>query len=322
MTFPVVFVGATRLGLRCLDEMLRMPAIDVVGVVTAPRWFRISYRPEGVHNVLHADFDPLASQAGIPLALVEGKMSDPALLARVRAWSPKLIVVAGWYHLIPRAMREIAPAVGLHASLLPDYSGGAPLVWAMINGEKETGITLFQLDDGMDTGPIVGQLREPIHEDDTIATLYARIEERTLELLRLHLPSIARGEARYTPQDESRRRVFPQRSPEDGRIDWSWPARRIYDFVRAQTRPYPGAYAELQGRRVTVWSAKVKDFLGDPATSAGTVLGVDEDPRYLLIACGYGSTLALMEISVDGADRYAGDWYRALEASASSDVPW
>jgi methionyl-tRNA formyltransferase len=212
---------------------------------------KISYQPQGVTNVLHADFEPVAKDASIPVEILEGNMGNPVLLERVRSWQPALMVVVGWYHMIPRSMRTLAPAVGLHASLLPDYSGGAPLVWAIINGEKETGITLFQLDDGFDTGPIIGQRREPIFDNDTIATLYARIEERGLDLLRTHLPQIARGEAHYTPQDESRRRIFPQRSPEDGRIDWSWSARRVYNFVRAPTRPYPGAFTELAGERLT-----------------------------------------------------------------------
>lgn len=318
MTFPVVFVGSTRLGLRCLQEVLRMPDVNVVGAITAPRTFSISYRPQGVTNVLHADLRPLAAEAQIPLRTLQGRMDDPGLLDWVRALGPKLILVAGWYHLIPRAMRDIAPAVGLHASLLPDYSGGAPLVWAMINGEEKTGITLFRFDDGVDTGPIVGQLPEPIHESDTIATLYARIEERALELVRVHLPVIARGEARYTPQDASRRRTFPQRTPEDGRIDWNWSARRIYDFVRAQTRPYPGAFTESWGRRVTIWSSLVEKTASPRKGSVpGEILGVDEDGEHLLVACGAGTVLRVAEVSVEGSELSAGDWRRAVSTMSA-----
>ena len=93
--------------------------------------------------------------------------------------------------MIPKRWRELAPAYGLHASLLPDYSGGAPLVWTMINGESETGTTLFKMDSGIDSGPIVGQKAEPIWNDDTIATIYERIESREIELIERYLPLLA-----------------------------------------------------------------------------------------------------------------------------------
>ena len=89
-------------------------------------------------------------------------MRDPALLEKVACWKPEAFLVSGWYHMVPRKWRALAPAYGLHASLLPDYSGGAPLVWAMIKGEEKTGITLFQLGDGVDDGPILGQAETPI----------------------------------------------------------------------------------------------------------------------------------------------------------------
>jgi len=162
--------------------------------------------------------------------------------------------------MIPRKWRELAPAYGLHASLLPDYSGGAPLVWAMINGEKKTGITLFQMDEGVDSGPIAGQKEEPIHPDDTIATLYARIEERGLELLRGSLPQIASVTIKLQKQDENKRRVVPQRSPEDGQIDWTMDATYIDRFVRAQTKPYPGAFTTMDSKPLHIWRTAVADL--------------------------------------------------------------
>ncbi|MDH7500554.1 MAG: methionyl-tRNA formyltransferase, partial [candidate division NC10 bacterium] len=227
----LILMASTRFGLRCLEKVLHMPEIEVVGIVTNQPTFSISYRPGGVRNVLYADFRPLASRHGLPLWIMEGGMNEPGLVAQIRKWKPDFMLVVGWYHLVPRVIREIAPAGGLHASLLPDYSGGAPLVWAIINEEKKTGITLFLLSDGVDNGPIIGQVEVPIHFEDTIAALYERVEEAGLQLLEEHLPRIARGEATYTAQDERRRRIMPQRSPEDGLIDWGWPARRIYNFI-------------------------------------------------------------------------------------------
>lgn len=251
----LVFVGASKFGLRCLELVSSLDDVTVKGVLTAPEKFSISYRPEGVTNVLYADVASFARSRKIPCKMLSNGMNDPALLAEVDKWQPEAFLVVGWYHMIPSRWRERAPAYGLHASLLPDYSGGAPLVWAIINGENKTGITLFQMDEGVDSGPIVAQAEETIRGDDTIASLYARIEERGLELLKQFLPVIAKKAAVLSPQDETERRIFPQRSPADGCIDWGQDAQYIERFIRAQTRPYPGAFTTLNGRQLTIWAA-------------------------------------------------------------------
>lgn len=279
----LVFIGSSRFGLRCLELALRLPGIRVVGAVTAPQTFAISYRPEGVTNVLHADVRSLCDAKGIPCVTLERSMREEALYDAVRGWQPDAFLVVGWYHMIPRNWRSLAPAYGLHASLLPDYSGGAPLVWAMINGETKTGISLFQMDDGVDSGPIVGQAEERILDGDTIKTLYSRIEERGLELLKVALPRLATGVADFKIQDESKRRVFPQRSPKDGRIDWTQDAVSIDRFIRAQTRPYPGAYTTLKGESITIWSAsRSSESLSHPV---GTVV---QDRGKYRVCCGSG----------------------------------
>lgn len=182
--------------------------------------FPISYRPESVINVLYADVESYCQRHDIPCAAIQLGMKDEALYIKVSAWQPVAFLVADWYHTIPQRWRDLAPAYGLHASLLPDYSGGAPLVWAMINDEKKTGITFFQFGDGVDSGPVLGQVETEIHDDDTIATLYTRIEELRLALITEHTPARAVGAAVLTPQDESKRYILPQRGPKDGLIDW------------------------------------------------------------------------------------------------------
>lgn len=252
----LVFIGASKFGLRCLMTCIETPDVKIVGIVTAPETFSISYRPTGVTNVLHVDVATVADAHSIPLLTIADSMNDLNLFDDVAEWLPDAFLVAGWYHMIPKRWRDLAPAYGLHASLLPDYSGGAPLVWAMINGESKTGITLFKMDGGVDSGPVAAQAEEPIHDDDTIATLYTRIEDRGLELLRDALPALANNTLTLCPQDERKRRIVPQRSPEDGRIDWNWEMAAIDRFIRAQTRPYPGAYSTLNGKPITIWEAK------------------------------------------------------------------
>jgi methionyl-tRNA formyltransferase len=273
-----------------------LPDVRVAGVVTAPPVFSISYRPTGVINVLHSDIVGYAKTHGLPVALLQQRMNEPALLDAIRAWKPDVFLVVGWYHVIPKSWRELAPAYGLHASLLPDYSGGAPLVWAMINGETKTGITLFQMDDGVDSGPIAEQAEESIHPDDTIATLYARIEDRGLYLLRQALPALASGALVLTPQDETKRCIVPQRAPEDGWINWAQEVIAIDRFVRAQTRPYPGAFSTLAGERFTLWAGQVDTE--SQQESPGLVQKVGSG---YAVVCGHGRII-LKEVTYGGRD--------------------
>ncbi|MBI2747516.1 MAG: methionyl-tRNA formyltransferase [Burkholderiales bacterium] len=291
----LVFIGSSRFGLRCLDLATRFPGVRIAGVVTAKQSFSISYRPEGVTNVLHADVAGYCEAQGLPYMVLENSMKDPALYSTVQTWRPDAFLVVGWYHMIPRSWRALAPAYGLHASLLPDYSGGAPLVWAMINGEKKTGITLFQMDDGVDSGPIVGQLEEHILPSDTIGSLYARIEDRGLDLLGRHLSALVTGSSILRIQDEAARRTFRQRSPSDGWIDWNQDAKVIDRFIRAQTRPYPGAFTSLDdGRRLTIWTATPLDESNDQPPSSVMQVG-----GCFRVQCGQGSLL-LQEVDCEG----------------------
>lgn len=283
----IVFIGASSFGLKCLEAIHRLSAVSVVGVLTNPRTFSISYSDKPITNVLHADFLTWAAQHTLPCHEMVRSMRDEALIEWVRSLQPQLFVVIGWYHMVPQTLRNIAPAIGLHASLLPDYSGGAPLVWAMINGETRTGITLFQMDEGVDSGPIIGQAEEDILATDTIGSLYTRIEERGLELLERHLPELAKGTAALRVQDESARRIFPQRSPSDGWIVWNQDAKAIDRFIRAQSRPYPGAFTSLaDGRRLTIWSTiPLNENNGQSPSS------VRREGNSFLVQCAEGSLL-------------------------------
>ena len=256
----IVFFGATQLGLECCRIIAAEELGELVGIVTIPRTFSISYRPAGVTNVLHADLKPFAVEHGVPCLEIEGKLAS--IPHEVAAMRPDLLLVIGWYYLIPPALRALAPrgCVGVHASLLPKYRGGAPLVWAMIHGESRTGVTLFHFDDGVDTGDVIAQESFEIAREDTIADVLRKSEKACVSVLRSHLPLLARGAAPRVPQDHTAATQFAQRSPEDGAIDWSWSAERIRNFIRAQTRPYPGAFTTIGGKKVRIWSADVEEL--------------------------------------------------------------
>lgn len=303
----IAFVGASKFGLKCLNEVFHMNECEIVGSVTVPQKFSISYQPEGVVNVLYADVESYCKEKKIPCLVMTKGMKDPILLDEVKSWQADIFLVVGWYHLIPKSWLDLAPTYGLHASLLPDYSGGAPLVWAIINGEKKTGITLFKFDKGIDNGPIAGQYETYIYDDDTIATLYARIEELGLELIKNYIPIIASGNAILMPQNEKNRRVFRQRSPSDGLIEWQKSADEIYNFIRAQTKPYPGAFTSLNGIFLRVWSASKIDIQDDYKAFVGEVL---PHSRKTLVKTGRG-ILQLNELNYEGKDM-SGEKFREI----------
>ena len=258
--FRLLFVGASQFGLNCLESILGLNEVEIVGIISNKNSFTISYNKTGVNNVLFVDFEQIALNYSIPFYRMEENMKEKKLLAFIEKCEANWGLVVGWYHMIPSFLLQKFPFAGLHASLLPNYSGGAPLVWAIINGETKTGITFFLFDKGVDSGDIIGQKEVFIGQKDNIKTLYDKIEVVGIELLKENLPLIANGTVVYTKQDESKRRIFPQRKPEDGLIDWSWDAEKIKNFIRAQTKPYPGAYTIIENKKVTIWNADIEEI--------------------------------------------------------------
>jgi methionyl-tRNA formyltransferase len=232
---------------------------NVVGLLSIPREFRISYSPTLVRNVTFRGLEDLAAKHGIPLTYVTKKMNNPEYVAAISALRPDFGLVVGWYHMIPRVIRDLFPkgVAGVHASLLPKYRGGAPLVWAMINGQQKTGVTLFYFADGVDTGDIIAQKVIEISCADTIREVYEKASVVSADLVRELVPLIRQGKAPRCPQNHALATQFPQRKPEDGLIDWTQPAEQIRNFIRAQTKPYPGAFTCLGGKKVIIWDADI-----------------------------------------------------------------
>jgi methionyl-tRNA formyltransferase len=271
----IAFFGATKVGYNCCKQLIEMGQ-DIVGIFTMPREFFISYSKEKpIDNILYEDFHKLAKEYRIPIVEIIKKMSSHEYIETLKRWMPDFILVIGWYYLVPKVIRDMAPlgCAGIHASLLPRYAGGAPLVWAIIRGEQESGASLFYFDDGVDTGDIIAQEKIEIGLNDTIKTVYSKAEDAMLKLLKENIPKIENGIAPRIKQDLTHRTVFPQRKPEDGLIDWGSPSLDIYNFIRAQTSPYPGAFTFAKGQMLTIWEAKLYDFtesIGEP----GQVLGI------------------------------------------------
>lgn len=242
----IVFIGCVAEGRRSLQTLLDMGE-RVAAIFTL--------EPERARTVAGSvPWEDLAERYHIPLHYVRN-VNDPESVELIRRIAPDVVFCVGWTQLLRPPILETPRigCIGFHASLLPRYRGRAPVNWAIIHGEKETGNTMILLDDGVDTGDIIAQRRFPVLDDDTCGTLYENVARSEEEMLREVMPLIHFGQLPRKPQDHAQATVMPRRRPEDGRIDWYRTTRQLHDWVRALTHPYPGAFTSVRGKRVWVW---------------------------------------------------------------------
>jgi methionyl-tRNA formyltransferase len=255
----IVFLGANKIGYKCCKFIIEKNIADIVGILTIPKIFNISYSNTPVKNYLYKNFHIFESKYGIPVIEVTKKMNQ--YQDTIKILKPDFILVIGWYYMVPKSIRDLAPlgCAGIHASLLPNYRGGAPLVWSIINGEKKTGVTFFYLSDGVDNGDIIAQEEFIITKRDNINKILNKAEKASINILKNYLPLIAEGKAPRIQQNNSLATIYPQRKPEDGKIDWSKSIFEIYNFIRAITKPYPGAFTFIENEKIIIWKAQPYD---------------------------------------------------------------
>lgn len=257
----VIFLGCTNFSKQIFESLASIKNLEILALFTIPEEFSISYSSATVKNTNYFDFKEFSKSMGIPLYEVNSqvgkRLSDYKEV--IKELNPDVILVMGWYYMVSRSIRKLAKygAWGIHASMLPDYAGGAPLVWAIIEGRKDTGVTLFQLSDGVDDGDIIKQKLIPINENDTIKDVYEKATEASIEILTSALNEGNR--VKFFPQNKKDIKVYPQRSPSDGLINWNWDIPTIKNFIRAQTKPYPGAWFLIENKKVIIWDADIFD---------------------------------------------------------------
>jgi methionyl-tRNA formyltransferase len=276
-----VWVSFDVIGRDCLDVAAQAGA-NVVGVVTLRG-------PVDPDRSGQCSFDEIAGRLGAQLIETDD-VNSAETLQIVGSLEPQLLFVVGWSQLVGREFIELAGegVFGMHPTLLPRHRGRAPIPWAILAGLARTGVTLFEITDpSADTGPIVGQVVVAIAADETATSLYDLLAGAHLELLRECVPLLLTRAAPRLPQDERRASFWPKRSPADGIIDWETRAPYLYDWVRAQTRPYPGAFTFLGGEKVIVWRARA--VVLDAKAPAGTV--VEQRSDGAVVACGEGALL-------------------------------
>jgi methionyl-tRNA formyltransferase len=301
----IIFCGTPEFAVPALTGLLSNPAFAVQAVVTQPD------RPRGRGQTISSSpVKEAALGAGVCVYQPETVKSDSAYDFFQRL-APEAVVIIAFGQIIPARLIAI-PRLGwinLHASLLPKYRGAAPIAWAIANGESHTGLTTMQIDQGMDTGPILLQSEIGIGAHETAGQLAQRMAESGASLVIQSLEKLGRGELAPRAQDGSQATYAPRLKKEDGRIDWAQPANQIYNRMRGFA-PWPGAYSTFRGQLCHIWgqprptsapdagdAGYAGDELGAPAGTllvrAGTVH----------VICGQRSELELTEVQLEGRRR-------------------
>jgi methionyl-tRNA formyltransferase len=290
----IVFMGTPEFAVPSLEALLSS-GDQVVGVVCQPD------RPKGRgHQLVAPPVKLVAERAGIPV-LQPLKIRTPEFLQTLSSWQPDVIAVAAYGRILHAPILQLPPmgCVNVHGSLLPKYRGAAPVQWAVINGETETGITTMLMDEGMDTGAMLLQAKLEILPEDTAGTLAPRLALLGGRLLIDTLAQLKAGTVVPTKQDDHQATMAPLLKKEDGLIDWTLNATSLANRVRGLS-PWPGAYTFLGDERWNVWKAVTQ--LSGTTNTPGTIVAVNK--QSILVATGNG-LVEIHEIQTANSKRMA-----------------
>ncbi|MBI3320671.1 MAG: methionyl-tRNA formyltransferase [Candidatus Omnitrophica bacterium] len=279
----IVFVGTVAFSRHCLLELLRQPW-DIAAVLTLD--------PEyAERHADYADLSEVTSPRGIPLIRVRD-INHPETVRQIRSLRPDLICVFGWSQVIGRAVLDIPPkgCLGSHPTLLPQHRGHHPIIWALVEGLQESGLTFFYLDEGIDSGDLLWQRPFPITLEDGAASVYRKVEQLASQALAELLPQVAQGCAPRIPQDHRQATYWRRRNEQDGVIRWELPTLQTYNLIRALSRPYVGAQTSLHGANVVMWRSRLPAEPLSPhdmTSPPGTVLSRRNDELLVRTGDGY-----------------------------------
>lgn len=313
----IIFMGTAELSCASLEKIFHDDRFSVIAVVTQPD------KPKGRElKLAPSPVKILAEKLRLPV-LQPLKARDDTFIAELRELKPDLMVVVAYGQILPPAILDLPPygCLNVHTSLLPKYRGAAPIQWAIANGEPETGVTIMKMDAGLDTGPVLAMRRTPILPADDSQSLHDRLAQLGTELLVETIPDYVARKISPQPQPTEGSTYAAKISKEDGRIDWNWPAQKIWNRLRAFT-PWPGAFTFLPGESesklvwgttnsekklpigiparlplmLKIWRAEVAEQSG----AVGTVLTADKTG--LIVAAGQNA-LRILELQREGGRR-------------------
>lgn len=301
MSFRAVFFGTPQFAVPCLEALAEIS--EVVGVVCQPD------RPQG--RGLELSPPPVKERAlALGIAVNQPtKVRNGELATWLKDLNPDVALVVAYGRILPKDVLE-APRLGcvnVHASLLPRLRGAAPITWSIVRGDPETGITLMQMDEGMDTGAMLEQFRTPIDPDETAGELSERLAAMGALAVRKGLPKYVMGGYVPIAQDHASHTVAPILKKDDGRIDFTKDARAVHDHVRGMS-PWPGAFTTSRGKTLKVHATRVTDLPAN-ATDAKPGTVVLADKSRVIVACG-GRAVELVRVQLEGKKAVsASDWH-------------
>ena len=292
----IVYMGTPDFAVDALKALISSKH-EVIGVFTQPD------KPKGRGKAMQ--FPPVkevAVEAGIPVYQPK-RVRDAESVESIRALHPDVLVVVAFGQLIPQEILDIAPygCINVHGSLLPKYRGAAPIQWAVIDGEKESGVTTMQMDAGLDTGDMLLKTVVPLDEKETGGSLFDKLSHAGAELLLETLDALEAGTVIPEKQGDSPTPYAKMLYKEMGFIDWSRPAVEIERLIRG-LNPWPSAYTKLKGKTLKIWQADVcgQEAAGAGKADVGTILKAEKDS--LWIQTGEG-VLAVKELQLEGKKR-------------------
>jgi methionyl-tRNA formyltransferase len=300
----IVFMGTPPLAATVLEALLAEKTFEVIAVITQPdqpKGRELKLQPSAVKE--------LALKTNLSVLQPE-RARDETFIAQVRELTPDIIVVAAYGQILPQSLLDI-PRFGclnVHTSLLPKYRGAAPIQWAIINGDQETGVTIMKMDAGLDTGAMVSEEQTPILPEDDSQTLYDRLARLGGTLLARTIPDYVAGKIMPRPQPADGVSYARKIKKEDGRLDWSQPALVLWNRVRGLT-PWPGTFTSFQNAGATglikIWRA---EHLETVSGAPGEILSADR--HGIVVACGVGA-LRILELQREGGKRLGAQQFLA-----------
>lgn len=293
MLMRIVFIGTPSFALPSLKEITQA-GFETVAVITQPD------RKQGRGMKLTPPVVKIqAMQLGIPV-LQPSRIRDQEFIAYLQGLAPEAIVVVAYGQILPQQILNIPKlgCINLHASLLPELRGAAPIQWSIILGKESTGVTTMYMDEGMDTGDIILQKEIEISDDETSGDLLERLSIIGADLLLATLRLIEEGKVQRTKQNELHATYAPLITKKDAIIPWSKPAIEIYNLIRG-LNPVPGAYTFLEGKRIKIYHSRVVQG-GSESQSPGEIISLEVGG--MVVACGRGH-LSILEVQPEGKGR-------------------
>jgi methionyl-tRNA formyltransferase len=287
-----VLVGVVKTAEAALRGLIDAHA-KIVGIFTQE--MDKVLETSGMERVYYINLKHYADKLGCPLKIVDNINDDFNELERL---SPDVIYIVGWPQIIRGKVLNLATCIGMHPSRLPERRGGAPLNWQILDGEKQGAVTLFRLEEGLDSGDILIQREYEIGPHEYIDAIMQRVNKLTYELVKETYPLLPQGRVKWLPQDHTSATYARRRKPSDGKINWADSSRRTYNLIRAVSHPFPGAFAYLDGQEIRIWRAELVQGYRAPIQAVpGQV--VDLNNKGILVST-LDNAILLTEIELEG----------------------